>query len=513
MNLPTSHTAPPATAMQQKLQDSRKPKRELGFFDSTMMVTGAMIGSGVFIVAADMSRTIGSPGWFLIAWGIAGVLTVAGGLCYGELSSMLPGAGGMYLYLREAYSPLWGFLYGWTLFTVIQTGTIAAVAIALARFLGVLLPAVSESRYILPPIHFSAHYAITLSTTQLVALVVIALLTATNTLGVAYGKIIQNLFTMVKIGALLALILFGFTVGWSHSAVQANFSSFWKLPSASAASLGPPGASLLGLVVVLCVSQSGSLFAADSWHDVTFAAEEVKDPKRTLPRALALGTMLVMVLYFAANLTYLVTLPFPAIQHAPQDRVATAMLAAIFPTWGGKAMALAIVVSTFGCINALVLAGPRAYYAMALDKLFLPAAGRLNRARVPGWSLAIQGLWAAALVLLTTYSPAAGYGNVYSDLLDYVISAALLFYILTMAAVFVLRYKMPDTDRPYRTPGYPVVPAVYILGAGVIVLCLFVYRPATTWPGLVLVLCGVPVYGLLRYAGSRKRSGEPVSIP
>lgn len=479
-----------------------------------MMVVGAMIGSGVFIVAADMSRTIGSPGWFVVAWIFAGALTVAAGLCYGELSSMLPGAGGMYLYLREAYSPLWGFLYGWTLFTVIQTGTIAAVAVAFARFLGVLVPGVSESRYILPPLHFSAHYAITLSTTQLVAVLVIALLTATNTLGVEYGKIVQNFFTVAKIGALLALILLGSTVGWHHDVVKANFSHFWRMPPTGPAPLGAAsvtsGTSILGLFaglfVLICISQSGALFAADAWHDITFAAEEVKDPRRTLPRSLALGTLLVMLIYLAANLTYLIVLPFAGIQHAPHDRVATAMLAAIFPVWGGRAMALAIMISTFGCINGLVLAGPRAYYAMARDKLFFPAAGRLNRARVPGWSLALQGGWTALLVVLTTYSPSTGYGNLYSDLLDYVISAALLFYILTMTAVIVLRYKMPEADRPYRTPGYPWVPAFYIVGGSAVVLCLFLYRPETTWPGLVLALSGVPVYWAIRYRASRSRA-------
>ena len=261
---------------------------------------------------------------------------------------------------------------------------------------------------------------------------------------------------------------------------------------------------ILSLIVVFCVSQSGSLFAADSWHDITFAAEEVKDPRTTLPKSLAIGTVIVMLLYLAANVAYMAVLNFPAIQHAPNDRVATAMLQQIFPAWGGKALALLIMVSTFGCINSLVLAGPRAYYAMARDKLFFPAAGHLNWARVPGWSLLIQGVWAALLVLLTTYSPITGYGNLYSDLLDYIISAALLFYILTIAAVVVLRYKQPDAERLYRTPGYPVVPAIYVLGASTVVLCLFIDRPETTWPGLVLVIAGLPVYWLIRRSTSGK---------
>jgi APA family basic amino acid/polyamine antiporter len=483
-------------------EEKRKPKRALGLFDSTMVVIGVMIGSGIFIVPAGMARILGGPGWFLAAWIFAAILTIAAALSFGELASMMPGGGGMYLYLREAYSPLWGFLYGWTLFTVIQTGTIAAVAVAFARFLGVLAPSISESHYLFAPLHLSGHYALTLSTAQLVALLVIALLTATNTLGIEYAKIVQNIFTVAKLGALAALILLGLTVGWNHAAMQANLANFWQRP---AVGLDHPVSfmgTLLGLLMVFCVSQSGSLFAADAWHDITFAAEEVKDPRTTLPRSLAIGTVVVMLLYLAANAAYLAVLGFPAIQHAPHDRVATAMLQQIFPAWGGAALAVLIMVSTFGCINSLVLAGPRAYYAMARDKLFFPAAGRLNQARVPGWSLAMQGVWAGVLVLLTTYSPVTGYGNLYSDLLDYIISAALLFYILTIAAVVVLRRKRPAAERPYRTPGYPVIPAIYVVGASAVVVCLFIDRPATTWPGLALVITGLPVYWVIRRAGS-----------
>ena len=486
-------------AEREEIQAQRQPKRALGLFDSTMVVIGVMIGSGIFIVPADMARILGGPGWFLAAWVFAAVLTIAAAFSFGELASMMPGGGGMYLYLREAYSPLWGFLYGWTLFTVIQTGTIAAVAVAFARFLGVLAPSISESRYLMTPIRLSAHYAITLSTAQLVAVLVIALLTATNTLGIEYGKIIQNSFTVAKLGALGALIVLGLTVGWNASAVHANLAAFWQRPATPhpVSSMG----AILSLVVVFCVSQSGSLFAADSWHDITFASEEVKEPRSTLPRALAIGVVIVMLVYLAANIAYLAVLNFSAIQHADHDRVATAMLQQIFPAWGAKGLAVLIMVSTFGCINSLVLSGPRAYYAMARDRLFIPAAGRLNWAKVPGWSLLMQGVWAALLVLLTTYSPVKGYGNLYSDLLDYIISAALLFYILTIAAVVVLRYKRPDAERLYRTPGYPVVPAIYILGACAVVLCLFINRPATTWPGLALVISGLPVYWLIRRKG------------
>jgi basic amino acid/polyamine antiporter, APA family len=491
-----SPIAKPSGKQREEIQSQRQPKRALGLFDSTMVVIGVMIGSGIFIVPADMARILGGPGWLLAAWVFAAVLTIAAAFSFGELASMMPGGGGMYLYLREAYSPLWGFLYGWTLFTVIQTGTIAAVAVAFARFLGVLAPAVSESHYLITPVRLSAHYALTLSTAQLVAVLVIVLLTTTNTLGIEYGKIVQNSFTVAKLGAMAVLILLGLTVGWNRSVVHANLATFWQRPATAHSGASMVG--VLGLIMVFCVSQSGSLFAADSWHDITFASEEVKEPRTTLPRALAIGVVVVMLIYLAANIAYLAVLNFSAIQHASHDRVATAMLEQIFPAWGGKGLAVLIMVSTFGCINSLVLAGPRAYYAMARDRLFVPAAGRLNAARVPGWSLLMQGIWAALLVLLTTYSPVKGYGNLYSDLLDYIISAALLFYILTIAAVVVLRYRRPDDERLYRTPGYPVVPAVYLLGASAVVLCLFIARPATTWPGLALVITGLPVYWFIR---------------
>lgn len=467
--------------------------RELGLFDSVMVVVGVMIGSGIFIVPADMARTIGSPGWMIAAWIVTGVLTVAAATSYGELASMMPEAGGMYIYLREAFSPVSGFLYGWTLFTVIQTGTIAAVSVAFARFSGVLLPAISETSYLVPPIRWGEGYAVSLSTSQLVAIGVIALLTWTNSRGIRYGKIVQNLFTVAKIGALAGLVLLGAFVTANIEAIRVNFGHFWEFGK------GMGAASAFGLFAAVCVSQSGSLFSADSWHDITFAGAEVKDPRRTLPRALILGTAFVVVLYVLANLAYLATLPLAAIQNAPADRVATAMLRVVSPDFGAAVMACAIMVSTFGCVNSLVLAGPRVYYAMAQNGLFFPSVGRLNEAGVPARSLWVQGLWAALLVLPRTFDPASGtYGNLYSNLLDYVISAALIFYILTIAAVFRLRRTRPAADRPYRTYGYPLVPAVYIAGATAILVCLFAYRPATTWPGLVIVVSGLPVYWLTR---------------
>ena len=367
--------------------------RGLNLFDSTMVVIGVMIGSGIFIVSADMSRLINSPGWMLMAWVITGVLTLTAALSYGELASMLPHAGGMYVYLREAFSPLWGFLYGWTFFTVIQTGTIAAVAVAFARFLSILFPPVSENHYLIPPIHLSAGYAVSLSTAQLVAIAVIALLTWTNTRGLEYGKIVQNLFTSAKTVALAALILAGIFLGWNSTAVHANFTDMFRLGSFDP-SLGVAAASVFGLIVALCVAQSGSMFSADSWHDITIIAGEVRNPSRNLPLAMAFGCSAVIGLYILANVAYLVVLPLPAIQNAPSDRVATAMLQAIFPGYGPTIMAIAIMISTFGCVNSLVLAGARAYYAMAKDGLFFKQAGVLNQAHVPGWSLVVQGIWA-----------------------------------------------------------------------------------------------------------------------
>jgi APA family basic amino acid/polyamine antiporter len=461
--------------------------RGLGLYDSTMVVVGSMIGSGIFIVSADMARNVGSAGWLLVAWLVAGMLTVVGALAYGELAAMMPRAGGQYVYLREAFSPLWGFLYGWTLFLVIQTGTIAAVAVGFARYFGVLLPWISDDRYLIEPIHLSAGYALSLSTTQVVGILLIALLTWTNTRGLEYGRILQNVFTTAKTGAVIGLILVGLLLGWNHAAVSPR-DVIDTVPGVSAMTA-------FGLFIAICVSQTGSLFSADAWNNITFTAGEVKDPRRNIPLSLALGTSTVIGLYLLANVAYLVTLTFAEIQHAPADRVATATLDTIFPGAGATMMAVAIVISTFGCNNGLILAGARAYYAMARDGLFFRSAGRLNHAKVPAWGLVLQGLWAVLLVLPRTYNPATrAYGNLYSNLLDYVISAALIFYILTIAGLFRLRRTRPDIERPYRALGYPILPALYIAGASTILLVLFVYRTATTWPGVIIVLLGVPVY-------------------
>jgi len=469
--------------------------RGLGLFDATMVVVGSMIGSGIFIVPADMARQLGSPGWLLVAWIVTGVLTVAAALSYGELAAMMPRAGGQYVYLREAFSPLWGFLYGWTLFLVIQTGTIAAVAVAFARFTGVVVPWVAEDHYLVPPIHLSTGYAVSLSTAQLLGIALIALLTWTNTRGLQYGRIVQNVFTTAKTGAVIGLIALGLLLGWNAGAVHANFGDFWTPRGQVDIVPGLSAVTAFGLFVAIAVAQTGSLFSADAWNNITFTAGEVKDPRRTLPFSLALGTGTVIALYLLSNVAYLVTLPLDHIQHAPSDRVATATLNAIIPGAGATLMAVAIMISTFGCNNGLILAGARAYYAMARDGLFFRRVGILNAARVPSAGLVLQGVWAALLVLPRTYNPATRvYGNLYGNLLDYVISAALIFYILTIAGVFRLRQTRPDADRPYRAFGYPAVPALYIAGATAILLVLFVYRPATTWPGLLIVVLGLPVY-------------------
>jgi len=481
--------------------DQTQLKRSLGLFDSTMLVAGSMIGSGIFIVSAEMARNVGSPGWLLISWLITGVLTLTAALSYGELAAMMPRAGGQYVYLREAFSPLWGFLYGWTLFMVIQTGTIAAVGVAFARYLGVLWPTISETSYLIPPLHISAGYAVSLSTAQLMAILVILFLTWTNSQGIKYGKRVQNFFTVAKLGSLLGLIAAGIFLGWNRETVAANFGDAWTARGFIPVSPGLTPESMFGLLVALCVAQTGSLFSADAWNNITFTAGEVQNPRRSVPLSLAFGTGIVIALYLLANVAYLVVLPLAQVQNAPLDRVAAAMAGAVFPGVGAVLMAIAIMISTFGCINGMILAGARAFFAMAQDGLFFRRAASINKASVPGAALLFQALWTAVLVLPRTYNPATqAYGNLYSNLLDYVISSALIFYILTIAGVFVLRKRRPDAERPYRAFGYPVVPALYIAGAAVILALLFAYRVSTTLPGLIIVVLGVPVYFLFRRA-------------
>lgn len=494
--------------------------RELGLFDSTMIVAGSMIGSGIFIVSADIARQVGSAGWLLMVWLVTGLLTVTAALSYGELAAMMPKAGGQYVYLREAYSPLWGFLYGWTIFLVIQTGTIAAVAVGFARFLGVLFPAISPTSWIIPPIDLSDSYAISLSWQQAVAILLIVVLTAINTQGVKLGKWIQNVFTSTKTLSLLALIVVGVLLGRNAEAIAANFGDLWTPRNAATirpdlASLAPVTATAgaFGMLVAFCVAQVGSLFSSDAWNNITFTAGEVKNPRRNIPLSLALGTGLVITLYLLANLAYLSVLPLEQIQTAPDDRVATAALGAIFGPAGAVIMAVAIIISTFGCNNGLVLAGARVYYAMARDGLFFRSTGRLNDKHVPAAGLILQCVWASFLVLPRTRqvddAGAVTYGNVYGTLLDYVVFAVLIFYVLTIAGLFVLRRKWPNVERPYRAFGYPVVPLLYMLAATVILVILLFYRTETSLPGLVIVLTGIPFYLLWRRLGTPMPPAPP----
>jgi basic amino acid/polyamine antiporter, APA family len=498
--------------------------RAIGLFDGTMIVVGSMIGSGIFIVAGDISRQTGSPGGLLLTWIITGVLTISAALAYGELAGMFPRAGGQYVYLREAFSPLWGFLYGWTLFLVIQTGTIAAVAVGFARYLGVLFPAISPTAWVIPPIDLGSKYAISLSVQQLVAILMIALITFLNTLGVRLGKLIQNIFTSAKTLSLVGLIVLGVFVGRNHAAIADNFSHFWTVRGAVPIE---PGANFLrsivptvtaasgffGLLVAFCVAQVGSLFSADAWNNIGFTAAEVKNPKRDVAVAMALGTAVVITLYFLANLAYVCTLTFTQIQHAPDDRVATAALNAIFGQAGAVIMAIAIIISTFGCNNGLILAGSRAVYAMACDGLFFRATGKLNSHAVPGNALICQGIWLVLLLLMRTRnvdgSGAVTYGNLYGDLLNYVVASVLIFYALTVIGIFVLRAKRPEAERPYRAFGYPILPALYVVAAVGIVIVLLLYQTSTAGTGIAIALLGLPVYWLRSLWLARRRGAAP----
>jgi APA family basic amino acid/polyamine antiporter len=490
-----------------------------------------MIGSGIFIVSADIMRQVQSPGLFLLVWGLSGIITVLGALTFTELAGMFPRAGGQYVYLREGVSPLVGYLYGWTFFLVIQTGTIAAVAVGFARFLGVLIPAISPTSWIIPPIDLSRKYALSLSWQQAVAILLLVFLTWLNTRGIKLGKWIQNTFTSAKTLSLIALILLGILVGKNANAIAANFTAPWTPQNPSPVQPDLPwvspvvaSAGAFGLFVAFCVAQVGSIFSADAWNNITFTAGEVKEPRRTIPLSLAFGTMLVIALYVLANVAYLCTLPLSAIQQAPDDRVATAALQVIFGPAGASIMAVAIIISTFGCNNGLILAGARVYYAMARDGLFFRKTGNLNERHVPAFGLILQCIWASFLVLpRTRLYDAAGaplldaagnpqYGNLYSNLLDYVVFAVLIFYILTIAGLFVLRRTRPDAERPYRAVGYPLVPALYILAAAAISIVLLVYKTATTWPGLAIVLSGIPAYLIWHRSGAPRpeaRGEEP----
>jgi APA family basic amino acid/polyamine antiporter len=489
-----------------------KPKlvRGLSMLDATMIVIGSMIGSGIFLVSAESSKLVGSPGWLLVAWALAGVLTICGALSCAELAAMMPRAGGQYVFLREAYGPSIGFLFGWALFLVVQTGTIAAVAVAFANFTGVLIPRISSENYLIAPRVLGGGYAIGLSTNQVIAIAMILLLTATNLSGLKTGKIIQNTFTFTKTAALVGLIIVGLTLGWKvgmHNGSAAFASSWWHPmrngwhPDASQLGFAAVGKGTLALALLMFLGRamSGPLFAQSAWNNVTFTGGEVENPGRNLPRALLIGCGVVVGLYLLANLAYVVTLPLSAIQNAPQNRVGTAAMEAIFGPTGTIIMAIAIMISTFGCNNGLILAGARVYYAMARDNVFFKRVGTVNSKHVPAVALLTQGVWAAFLTLPRTVTTEAKtgkivYGNVYIQLIEYLTSADLIFYGLMVAAVIVLRQKAANVERPYRTFGYPIVPLIYITLAFLFVLDLGYLAPRTSGIGYLLVLTGIPAY-------------------
>ena len=477
-----------------------------------MLVMGSMIGSGIFIVSAEISREVNSPALLIGAWLVTGFMTIVGALCYGELAAMMPRAGGQYVYLREALGPLWGFLYGWTLFLVIQTGTIAAVGVACGKFLGVFFPGISSSNWIVhiwkvPPIHVGpmvlGNMEVGLSTQNLVAIVVVVLLSIINIFGVKTGAMIQNIFTAAKVSALAGLVLFGLFLGRNAQALAANFNGhFWQnagLGALHAVQVGVGGPTVLvGTLTILAVAQVGSLFSADAWNNVTFTAGEVKNPSRNLPLSLAMGTGVVILLYVLCNVIYLNALPLDGsatgativergIKYASEDRVATAVMTQMFGGPGGALMAIAIIISGFGCANGLILSGARVYYAMAKDGLFFRNVAKLHPTyKTPAVSLMVQMVWTCILCISGSYG----------QLLDYIIFAVLVFYILTIGGLFVLRRTRPDAERPYRAVGYPVLPAIYIVMALFIDVVLLRYKPQYTWPGLMIVLLGIPVYFL-----------------
>jgi APA family basic amino acid/polyamine antiporter len=512
-------------------ESAPKLVRGLSLLDATMIVVGSMIGSGIFITSAESSRLVGSPGWLLMAWALAGVLTITGALCCAELAAMWPRAGGQYVFLREAYGPWTGFLFGWGLFLIIQTGTIAAVAVAFANFTGVLTDRIAGDRYLVAPIvllhPFTINqlsfngYAVSLSSQQLLAVVMILFLTYINTRGLQIGKVIQNTFTFTKTAALVGLILVGLIVGW-NSGSAAYTSSWWApwengwKPSASQVWFEPAGEGLLVLALLMMLGRAmvGPLFAQSAWNNVTFTAGEVRNPGKNLPRALLLGCGLVVTLYLLANLAYVVTLPLAGIQNAPQNRVATAVMQAVLGPSGTVIMALAIMISTFGCNNGLILAGARVYYAMARDGLFFKRVDSVNEYHVPAVALIAQGLWASFLVLprTVTVNQQTGsytFGNVYTQLLEYIVSADLIFYVLMVGAVIVMRRKAPEIERPYRTVGYPFVPLIYIVIAGLFIVDLAILAPSTSGIGYLLVLTGIPIYFVWR--GKRRQDLQDFS--
>ncbi len=455
-------------------------KPSLGLFDATMIVAGSMIGSGIFIVSADMLKDVGSAGWLLAAWVITGLMTLTAALSYGELSAMYPKAGGQYVYLKEAYNPLIGFLYGWSFFAVIQTGTIAAVGVGFAKFAGYFFPALAwEDANTFKIAGLTIHYA------QLVSILLIVFLTYINTRGIEAGKAIQSIFTTTKLVSLFGLIIAGF-IAFKWDVWTANWKDAWTLKHLTKTdgiiSLEPLATGVaMGAIASAMV---GSIFSSDAWNNVTFIAGEIKNPKRNIGLSLFLGTLIVTVIYLLINIVYLATVPLHELAFAKDNRVALSASEAIFGGSGTIIIAVMIMISTFGCNNGLILAGARVYYTMANDKLFFKKAGTLNKNRVPQWALWIQCAMASALCL----------SGKYGDLLDMVSFIVVIFYVLTIAGIFILRKKYPDADRPYKAFGYPVLPVIYILMGISFCSLLIIYKPQFTWPGLIITLIGIPLY-------------------
>jgi APA family basic amino acid/polyamine antiporter len=509
-----SSTADVRTTPPQAASGAPELVKGLGLTSATTLVMGSMIGSGIFIVSAEIAREVNSPALLIGAWLVTGFMTIIGALSYGELAAMMPKAGGQYVYLRESLGPLWGFLYGWTLFLVIQTGTVAAVGVAFGKFLGYFFPSVAADHWILhiahvPPIPLGpmvlGNMDVGLNTQNLCGILIVIFLSVLNIFGLKLGAAVQNLFTIAKVSALAGLVITGIFIGRNAQAIAANFGNFWRWDfphSATGTAAGP----FVGVLTILAVAQVGSLFSADAWNNVTFTAGEVKNPKRNLPLSLAIGTGVVILLYIAVNFIYLAHLPFDGnangttvlsrgIKYAtdhpeiaslnPQDRVGTAAMLQMFGASGAGLMAIAILISTFGCCNGLILSGARVYYAMAKDGLFFKSTGKVHpKYLTPKNALIVQGIWTCILCLSGTYG----------QLLDYIIFAVLVFYILTIAGLFVLRRTQPRAERPYRAIGYPVLPAIYIVMALFIDIVLLRYKPQYTWPGLIIVLLGIPVY-------------------
>jgi APA family basic amino acid/polyamine antiporter len=456
-----------------------KFKQSLGLLDATMIVVGSMIGSGIFIVSADITRNVGSAGWLVVIWALTGLLTLTAALSYGELSGMFPKAGGQYVYLKEAFNPLTGFLFGWSFFAVIQAGSIAAVGVAFSKFAAYIFPGIGE-QHVLLDLGF-----LRVSAAQVMSILLIVGLTYINTLGVKEGKVIQTVFTMTKIVALAGLVIFGFLLAADKGVARANWSTGFRLGKLEGGSIVPyMGMAAFGAIAA---SMVGSLFSSDSWNNVTFIAGEIKRPQRNIGLSLFLGTMIVTVIYVATNLMYINVLPMDAIANAENDRVGVTASLRIFGGSGTLVMAILLMISTFGCDNGLILAGARVYYTMAKDGVFFRQVGVLNRNAVPGRALWMQCIWASVLCL----------SGKYNELLQYVIFVVLIFYILTIIGIFRLRKKRPDLARPYKAFGYPVLPMLYIILAGAICVSLFVFTPKFTWPGLGIVLLGIPIYYLM----------------